>query len=688
MKKNFEELLFKYQIVENDNLKKKSNLEDRMKTLQNELILKYLRQHQISIWSQLALDQAVGYVYLSLTEKLNVLEAVVKVTVEGDPDFEDVLSTGQDKKIEFLLSLQEQLHVANPTLARQVLVNALDMISSLPLSAKEILGQILFNNIWTPKEIKLFIGRALSMDQEIVTQILHKVCTYRLSCILALSALNEKDPVDYLQGCASYELDKDVDIILSEMQDKNYPEHILGLLEDVLEYIEEELPKHNSVAINENMVEEGKRMIISLDFAKPNIDDLKKVLIILSVAVKKCTTFNTQSGEEVQGYFPRLNQLASLLLLLLPQVEGRGCLLEIGTGEGKTCILAMFSTIQATRGAKVDVVTSSPLLAIRDQDEWRKLYSMFGVTSSIVPPPHVNECSFENHDKLVEDAYSKQVVYGTVGTFAADTLRQEFEKETTRGLRKFECVLVDEVDYMTLDSGVQVTFLSHQSSGLRHVEQVLASIWAMMSACRPIEMFETGEIWWGTRIQYFHKAAMQAVIGPESEDFSENSILLLGAELGFYSQEDLDKLDMDNPSFEDADSKAIEKIMNKMIPENLYKLFSELETTIANNVTVDCYSLRNNKAKLYGKESSHRDPSVSMLLLENGRTCEIMSEKTIIEGTVDKLKSRIKYSAECSLKSLEESKGFIVIPSFLKEYVENQLPVFAENALKAIRMTQ
>ncbi|XP_072231703.1 uncharacterized protein [Leuresthes tenuis] len=689
VEEKFEELLTKYQITENENVK--TDLEDRMKTLQNELILNHFREHKIPIWTQWALDQATGYVELSLTERFGVLEAVVKVTVEGDSDFED----GQDKKIEFLLSLQDQLQVTNPTLARKVLINVLDMNSQLPKAGKESLSQILFNNIWTPKEIKLFMGMSRSIDQDQVTQILHKVCTYRLSCLLALSALNHRDPVAYMQDCVSSESDKDGDALLSEMLDKNYPEHILSQLEDILRYVEDELPKQRGVNITAKMIEKWKRMTVSLDFAKPNTDTLKKVLIVLCIAVKKCTTFTTAGGEKVQGYFPRLTQLASLLLLLLPQFQDKkGCLLEIGTGEGKTCILAMFATIQATRGTAVDIVTSSPLLAIRDEEEWENLYAMFGVTSSPVPPQHQNKSSFENQDKLLEKAYETQVVYGTVSTFAADILRQEFEKKTTRGKRKFECVIVDEVDYMTLDSGVQVTFLSHQSSSLRHVEQVLSSIWAMMSACRPIEMFETGEIQWATRIQHFHKTMKQAAMGSESEDFSENDILTLGTKLGFYPQEDMDELNKalsqtqtEKDGSEDDRWKATENIMAKIGPKEQYELLRELQRTADDSVAVDCYSLVNNKAKLYRKESSHRDHDVSMLLLQSGRACEIMSEKSLIEATVDKLKSRIKYSSECSLQSMKESEGFIVIPSFLKEYVGNQLTVFAENALKAIRMT-
>ncbi|XP_038139286.1 uncharacterized protein LOC119782408 [Cyprinodon tularosa] len=683
VKEQFEELLSNYQITGNTVVK--MNLENRMKTLQNELTLKYFSQHKIPIWSQWALDQATRYVDLSLTEKISVLEAVVKVSLEAEPEFEE----GQDKKIAFLFSLQDQLHVSSPTLARKVLINVLDMTSQLPKASKEILSRILFNNIWTPKEIQLFMGRTLNMDPMQITKILHKVCTYKLSCLQALSALKDKDPISYIQGCASRQLDKDAITIMAEMQDKNYPQQILSLLEGILIYVEEELPKYKRAEMSAKRVKDWKRTEASMDLSNPNTDTLKEVLIGLSIAVKTCTTFTTSRGEKVQGYFPRLTQLASLVLLLLPHSQDKkGCLLEIGTGEGKTCLLAMFATIQAARGTVVDIVTSSPLLAIRDQQEWKELYELFGVTSSPVPPPHLDKGSFEKQEELLEEAYQKQVVYGTVSTFAADILRQEFEKKTTRGCRDFECVIADEVDYMTLDSGVQVTFLSHQASSLRHVEQVLSGIWALVSACRPIELFENGEIQWATRIQPFHSTLKQAGIG--SDALSESDILAHGMRLGFYSQTDLDELEeaqaqSDN---EDDKNKATENIMAKMGPEKQLQLLMALNADAADSkMVVACYLLISNKAKIFGGGLSSGDPDVSMLLLQNGLACEIMSEKSLIEATVDKLRSQIKYSGECSLQSKKNCEEFIVIPSFLKEYVEQQLAVFAENALKAIIMT-
>ncbi|RXN30015.1 hypothetical protein ROHU_018069 [Labeo rohita] len=381
------------------------------------------------------------------------------------------------------------------------------------------------------------------------------------------------------------------------------------------------------------------------------------------------------------------------LLLKYQVTENKGCLLEIGTGEGKSCILAMFATILAIRGTKVDIVTSSPVLARRDQEEWEKFFEMFGVTSSVVPPRYSSSYSPEEQEQCLKDAYRQQIVYGTVGAFAADTLKQEFEKRTTRDTRQFELVIVDEVDYMTLDNGVQVTFLSHESSGFRHVEQVLSNIWAMISSCQPIEMLETGEVKWATRIQYFHKAATAAVMGLETSDnFSANEILSPGVTLGLYTHEDIEmihqaesKVANEGDGNEDSMSKALSEVMKKLGVSQQCDLLRIFEEVLENSVVFKCYSLENKKATCIEAQEKQGDLKVEMLLLEGGLACEIISEKSLIDATVRTIKSSIKYSD--NLQTAKESDKFIIIPVFLKSYVENQLPVFVENALKAVEMT-
>ncbi|KAL6491308.1 hypothetical protein MHYP_G00016530 [Metynnis hypsauchen] len=689
---NFFELLLRYEITEIED--SEDSLADRMKCLQNEIMVGYCKKHNLSSSCMFSFDDAVGYDTLPLSDRLSVLEAVLQVVVD---DNEDDCTHKLDRN--FLLSVLEQLIDTHPSLAGKILQNVLYTDVQLSMQSKEILCQILFNNMWTPGQITDFMRNITDKDTEQVSSLLHMAQTYKLKYCNVLKALCTSDPLRMLQNHVDNERHKDAKTILSEMHDGNLPENVLNILEDVLLYLEKELPKTATAYLSEREVEDLKKMVKSLDFNDPDRDVLKEVLVKMSVAVKICSAIIIQKGEEntvIEGYLPRLTQLATLAIFLVSKSKtNTGCLLEIRTGEGKSCILAMLAAIYAMRGVNVDLVTSSPVLSCRDLEEWNKLYNMFGITSSVVPPP-LNDSPPEKHEELIQDAYNKQVVYSTVGTFAADTLRQEFEKKTTRGERSFEMVLVDEVDYMTLDNGVQITFLSHESRGLQHLEQVLASIWAVTSACRPIQMEETGETMWATRVQNFHTAALLAMIGSDTSDtFSPLDILLPGIELGFYSEDDFEMLKASVSAGEGKEENATlhderwKSIMAKTGVEQQYDLLSVLEMGMENKVAFNCYVYQSEtrKAVHFGEQKTETDQNINMLLLKNGKACEIMSEKVLVEAAVKELTSKIKYSKQCRTNA-DTEENTIVIPSFMEEYLQIQLPVFVENALKAIQMTK
>lgn len=65
--------------------------------------------------------------------------------------------------------------------------------------------------------------------------------------------------------------------------------------------------------------------------------------------------------------------MVSWCLLVL---SDSGHLLQLGTGEGKSCVMAMFAAYKAKWAEKkVDILSSSPVLSKRDSDEWRLFYN-------------------------------------------------------------------------------------------------------------------------------------------------------------------------------------------------------------------------------------------------------------------------------------------------------------------------
>lgn len=680
-------LLEDFEIIEDEG--SEESLEVRIKTLQNEIMVDYCKKHSLFTSCLFSFDTAVGYETLTLQDRLSVLEAVLHLVLKETKD-------DQEPKYnrEFLLAMLQRLQVDHPSLALKVLHNILYSDMQLSMQSKEILGQLMFSSIWTPAEISNFMQKHSSKDKEEVYSILHMAQTYKLEFRLVISAMQSLDSLGLLQHHVNQECHKDVNAIITEMRRNNYPENILSILEEVLLYLEDMLPIYKEDELTDNQIFEIKKMVQELDFNNPDRYALKHVLLAMAIGVKKSSAVKTQEGSKqvvLKGYIPRLTQLATLVVFLLAKSKVHtGCLLEIGTGEGKSCILAMLATIHAIRGVNVDVVTSSPVLAWRDLEEWRGLYDMFGITSSVVPPP-LNNTKPEEQDKLIQEAYKQQVVYGTVETLAADTLKQEFEKTVTRGGRRFEMVLVDEVDYMTLDNGVQITFLAHESSGLQHLEQVLASIWAMVSSYRPIQMAETEEIMWATRVQNFHVATLVAMIGCKTNDsFSPLDILVPGIDLGFYSEADFTKL---NESISAADEEhkqaddALKAIMAKTGVDQQYDLLTVLEMGMEHKVAFTCYVFQSetNKATRFLNQKTEADQNINMLLLEHGKACEILPENVLVEEIVKAIQSNITYSNQ---GSLNDKRSTLMIPSFLKKYLENRLPLFVENALRAILMTK
>ncbi|CAF1533327.1 unnamed protein product, partial [Rotaria sordida] len=111
-------------------------------------------------------------------------------------------------------------------------------------------------------------------------------------------------------------------------------------------------------------------------------------------------------------------QILSCLIALNANVD-KGRLLQIGTGEGKSTIISVLAVIHALKGKKVDIITSSPVLAERDAKEKEKFYNMFNL-----------QCS-DNNDKSLylagpKKCYRKEIVYGEATQFQFDTLRTEY----------------------------------------------------------------------------------------------------------------------------------------------------------------------------------------------------------------------------------------------------------------------
>ena len=257
--------------------------------------------------------------------------------------------------------------------------------------------------------------------------------------------------------------------IVAEEQEKSL-EQVLMELKD------EEVGQEEKHSVKQ-IIERSK--IIQDHFTEPNIarelDRIKNGVDVLS----SCLAATSMSLFTCKQFWPSNTQLVSYCLLVARRTKTKGRLLEILTGEGKSCVIAMVAATYALLGRTVDIVTSSPVLSQRDADEWRTFYKTLGLDV---------DCNVDDNRGDDSQCYKCPIVYGTVETFARDILKTEFQLQAVRKERTFDIVIVDEVDSMLIDQGVQFTYLSYDigSLGMRHFEPILALIWMNLSMFSPV----------------------------------------------------------------------------------------------------------------------------------------------------------------------------------------------------------
>ncbi|KAL1376981.1 hypothetical protein pipiens_016564, partial [Culex pipiens pipiens] len=159
-----------------------------------------------------------------------------------------------------------------------------------------------------------------------------------------------------------------------------------------------------------------------------------------------------------------------VLFVVLTLLENnKNTLAQVSTGEGKSLIVVAVAIIKASQGQKVDIITSSSVLAKRDAEQSKSIYAKFGINVS-------HNCS-EDIEKRKEAYSGNQVVYGDLSSFQRDYLLHKFYQKNVLGDRDFVNVIVDEVDSMLLDRGNNMLYLSHDLPDMDKLESVYVFIW-------------------------------------------------------------------------------------------------------------------------------------------------------------------------------------------------------------------
>ncbi len=162
--------------------------------------------------------------------------------------------------------------------------------------------------------------------------------------------------------------------------------------------------------------------------------------------------------------YPHNVQILAVLSLLLPKTRNenqiyKGSLAQIRTGEGKSTIISMLALILACEGKCVDIITTTPYLAKRDELKFKQFYHYFGIETSSICNTNFSSNNFKG-----------QIIYGPNYNFEFAILFDRLYLQGNRILyndkhkvRPYDAVIIDEVDNMLIDKALNSARISFPS---------------------------------------------------------------------------------------------------------------------------------------------------------------------------------------------------------------------------------
>nr|XP_046237205.1 protein translocase subunit SecA-like [Scatophagus argus] len=377
-------------------------------------------------------------------------------------------------------------------------------------------------------------------------------------------------------------------------------------------------------------------------------DLLKKDLLRLCQEVEK-THFR-----------PRLTQMVSWCIMAL---SNTGRLIQVGTGEGKSCIVAMFAAFRAMRGQTVDIMSSSSVLAERDLEDWKRFYEALKISVS---------CNTNKNDKDSKKCYECQVVYGTVEEFAGDWLRHNFQRRNIFGQRTFQCAIVDEVDSLMLDKGLHVVYLSSDMPALQHLNPLLAFIWATVN--QYVKTDTHGIL--GPKYP-FHRVVLDQI---KDKDIDQCTIFQMAEDTGILPKGLAKQLRNNQSLLNEKNKNATAnqlanffKMVERRFPSCQFALHC-----MNNDGSVEDWN------KSPQKESTEKP--VSLLLMDGGLCQYIYSDQNCAVRAVEADTQHVLRFTPCEL-SQDNFSRHIYVPGFLSDLVRSKLKVWIKNAFYAQELT-
>lgn len=211
-------------------------------------------------------------------------------------------------------------------------------------------------------------------------------------------------------------------------------------------------------------------------------EEIAEVIAVLERANNLCTSKNGKAG-----HLFRDTQIISLLLLLDSDVGNSGKLLQVATGEGKSAISATLAAILALYGYKVDLITSSKVLASSGMESAKGFFALLGLTCGL----NTEKGPLRGY----KGCYDSDIVYGDTLTFQSDFLSNTSNRGPKRGDREFAITIVDEVDSMLLDGSSHFAKQASPTPLMEYLSPVLAIAWhSFHTSILPLGLEEGAEL--------------------------------------------------------------------------------------------------------------------------------------------------------------------------------------------------
>ena len=170
--------------------------------------------------------------------------------------------------------------------------------------------------------------------------------------------------------------------------------------------------------------------------------------------------------------------------ILNPIESTKGSIAEVKSGEGKEMIMLLVSVVLAgCYGKIIDIVMKDIQTAVIQHDEYEKYYQFFGIQKDILVNSKTdseilkqlelrNDIPSSINDKFNVDAFDKQILFSTIENYETIYLRSLMTTSENRRNenRKYDVVLVDEIDNMLMNHEKGISFVSRDHDLLHSSE--------------------------------------------------------------------------------------------------------------------------------------------------------------------------------------------------------------------------